>query len=68
MRSDTPLCYPVGEAPARHCALFPDIPLLSFAPARRSLCLFAGEFMARFATGMPRHRTGRNVARAGMRP
>ena len=68
MRFDTMLCYRFGEAPARHCALFPDIPLLSFAPARRSLHLFAGELMPRFATGIPRHRTGLKVAHAEMRP
>lgn len=68
MRSDTPLCYPVGEAPARHRALFPGIPLLSFAPARRIPCVFAGEFMSRFATGKSRHRSEHNVARAEVRP
>ena len=99
MRSDTPLCYPVGEPCDqgllfdemheailigtldtlttrverlrdelgwRHLALFPGIPLLAFAPARRSPCLFAGELMPRFATRIPRHRTGLNVARAEM--
>ena len=101
MRSDTPLCYPVGEPCDqgllfdemheailigtlgtlttrverlrdelgwRHLALFPGIPLLAFAPARRSPCLFAGEFMSRFATGKPRHRSEHSVARAEVRP
>ena len=67
MRFYTTLYYHVGEAPARHCALFPNIPLLSFAPARRRLRLFAGEFMPRFATGKPQHRTEPNLARAEMR-
>ena len=67
MHSDIPLCYPVGEAPARHCDLFSNIPLLSFALVRQSLRLIAGEFMSRFvATGMPRHRTELNVTRAEM--
>ena len=67
MRFDTTLYYHVGEAPAGHCALFPNIPLLSFAPARRRPRLFAGEFMPRFATGKPRHRTELNLARTEMR-
>lgn len=68
MRSDTMICHLAGETPARRCALFPDIPLLSFAPVRRSPRLIAGEFMSRFATGKPQHRSEPDVARAEVRP